>query len=118
MRHKVQGRKFGMKRGRRQSFVRNLVVEMIKRERIETTEARAKEIRPRVERMVHIGKQGTLAARRLLLSRLNNNTTVVRKLVETIAPRYAERPGGYVRIVKTARARKRDGAHVAVIEFV
>lgn len=70
-----------------------------------------------VERLVTIAKRGTLAARRLVQARLGNSRTAGR-LVEDIAPRYADRRGGYLRIIKSGRRRKRDGAPVAIIEFV
>ncbi len=90
---------------------------MIRAERIETTESRAKAIRPIVECLVTHAKKQTLASRRLLLARLHN-ATVVHKLYEEIAPRYKDRNGGYLRIIKTMKAQKRSGASLAVIEFV
>ena len=90
---------------------------VIRRERIQTTEARAKEVRSVVERCVTLAKKGDLARRRILLARLGNKM-VVRKLMEEIAPRYRNRSGGYLRILKGAKTRKRDGARLAVIEFV
>ena len=97
--------------------MRNLANNLIRRERIETTESRAKAIRPLVERMVTIAKKQTLTARRLLLARLHNPKTV-QKLYEDIGPRYKGRLGGYLRIMKLGKARKRDGAKTASIEFM
>lgn len=110
-------RKFHRKKGPRRSFLKNLANNLITKERIETTETRAKEIRPVVERLVTIAKKQQLANLRLLVSRLSNKDTA-QKLFYEIAPRYKERAGGYLRIVKQGRFRKRDAAPLAVIEFV
>jgi large subunit ribosomal protein L17 len=117
MRHKKVGKKFHRKTGQRRAFLRNLASDLIRNEKIETTEVRAKAIRPIVERLVTLAKKQDLAGRRLLISRLGNKK-VVDKIFNEIAPRYAERKGGYLRITKLARSRKRDGARVARIEFV
>ncbi len=117
MRHRVKGKKFGRITGRRKSFLRNLANDLIRTGKIETTEARAKAIRPVMERFVTIAKRGGLPARRLLLSRLGDKRAVER-LLDDFAPRYAERKGGYLRIVKSGKSRKRDGALVATVEFV
>lgn len=97
--------------------MRNLAVDLIRFGKIETTEARAKAIRPAVERFVTVAKKGGLPARRLLLARLGNKRAVER-LLDDVAPRYAERKGGYLRIIKSGKGRKRDGAPVATVEFV
>ncbi len=117
MRHQKNNRKFGRLQGARRSFLRNLANDVIRAERIETTEARVKEIRPIVEKLVTIAKQQTLASRRLILSRVNNKK-ITEKLMSTIGPRYATRAGGYLRITKLAQSRKRDGSRLARIEFV
>lgn len=117
MRHGKKGKKFHRTTGRRRSFLRNLANDLIRKGKIETTEARAKALRPIVERCVTIAKQQSLAARRLLLSRLHDGKAVG-KLYEETASRYKERRGGYLRIVKTAKSRKRDGTRMARIEFV
>ena len=117
MRHHVQGKKFNRTTGPRRAFLRNLANDLIRAGKIETTEARAKAIRPLVERMVTIAKKQTLASRRLLISRLHNKA-IVQKLYEEIGPRYAGRVGGYLRITKLGKSRKRDGAPVARVEFV
>lgn len=117
MRHRVKGKKFGRITGSRKSFLRNLAVDLIRVGKIKTTEARAKAIRPIVERFVSIARKGGLPARRLLLSRLGNKRAVER-LLDDIAPRYAERKGGCLRIIKSGKNRKRDGAPVATVEFI
>lgn len=117
MRHGVRKKKFNREAGPRRSFLRNLTNNAIRKERIETTEARAKAIRPLVERAVTLAKKGNLNSRRILLSRLQDEK-VVKKLMEDLAPRYAGRQGGYTRIVKSAKTRKRDGVRIATIEFV
>lgn len=116
MRHLNKGRKFGRKRGQRRAFLRILAGNLIVRRRITTTEARAKEIRPVVERYVTHAKQQDVASLRLLLSKLPKNA--VYALYHDIAPKYAERKGGYTRITKMVKARKHDAAKMAVIEFV
>lgn len=117
MRHLKKGKKFNRLRGDRISFMRNLVNDIIRVGRIETTEARAKAIRPQAERLVTFAKKQTLAARREILSRVHN-AKVVEKLMRELGPRYAERKGGYLRITKLAKSRKRDGTRMARIEFV
>ncbi len=117
MRHLKKGKKFGRLRGARISFLRNLSNDLIRAGKIETTEARAKAIRPQVERLITFAKKQTLAARRELLSRVHNEK-IVDKLYHDLGPRYAERAGGYLRITKLQKGRKRDGAAVARIEFV
>ncbi len=117
MRHRKEGKKFHRLTGQRKSFLRNLVSNLIRDEKIETTEIRAKAIRPQAERMISMAKKGDLAARRLLLSRLHDKK-IVTKLIEEIGPRYKERKGGYLRITKSGKIRKRDSGRTALIEFV
>lgn len=117
MRHQKKGKKFHRTAGRRRSFLRNLASDLIRSGKIETTEARAKALRPIVERLVTFAKRGDLASRRLLLSRLQNKH-VVRKLCDEVGPRYRERAGGYLKISRLSKSRKRDGGQVARIEFV
>jgi len=112
-----QVQNFGRMRGDRISFIRNLCNDLIRNGSIETTEARAKAIRPTVERLVSHAKKQTVASRRLILSRVGN-ARVTKKLFEDYGPRYATRAGGYLRITKLAQARKRDGTRMARIEFV
>ncbi len=115
--HSKAGKKFGRLRGQRISFLRNLGNDLIRNGKIDTTVARAKAIRPKVERLVSFAKDQTLASRRLILSRVHN-PKVAEKLYSEYGPRYAERKGGYLRITKLAKSRKRDGAGMARIEFV
>ena len=117
MRHLKKGKKFHRLRGPRISFMRNLANDLVRSGTVETTETRAKAIRPVVERLVTIAKQQTLASRRLLASRVHNEK-VVAKLYNDLGPRYAERRGGYLRITKLPATRKRDGTRMARIEFV
>jgi len=117
MRHLKKGRKFHRLKGRRRSFLRNLVNDLVRVGHIETTEARAREIRPFVERLVTAAKAGSLASRRLILRRVHVKE-IAEKLCGEIGQRYKERSGGYLRIVKSAKARKRDGSRLARIEFI
>jgi large subunit ribosomal protein L17 len=117
MRHLKKGKKFNRLRGARISFMRNLANDLIRAGKIETTEARAKAVRPQVERLVTFAKKQTLAARRELIERVHNQQ-IVNKLYHDLGPRYAERSGGYLRITKLAESRKRDGVRMARIEFV
>lgn len=116
MRHQRKGRKLSLKRSERKSFVKILIHNLIMAKRIETTEARAKEIKPKVEKLVTIAKKNNLAAMRLLLARIPKDSAY--KLYHEIAPQYRERKGGYTRVIKTTKARKRDAAKKAIIEFV
>jgi large subunit ribosomal protein L17 len=116
MRHHAVNRKFGRERSVREALLRSLASNLILKGRIETTEARAKEIRSYVEKLVTRGKSRTLASERLLIRRLGGMMPV-RKLIKDISPKYADRKGGYTRIVKTA-PRKGDGSPMAIIEFV
>lgn len=109
-------RKFHRKKGRRRSFVQGLANNLIMKEKMETTVPRAKEIRPIVEHLVTIAKKQQLAGFRILLSRLPKQAA--QKLFYDIAPRYKSRAGGYLRITKEAKHRKRDAAPLAIIEFV
>ncbi len=117
MRHHVNVRKFGREKNQRIALMRGLVASLITHGRILTTEAKAKELRPKVEKMVTRAKNPTLANRRTLLSGLYNDEQVVTKLISDIAPKYTERPGGYTRITKVVQ-RVSDGSPMAVIEFV
>lgn len=109
-------RKFHRERGQRTAFRQGLVSNFIERGKMTTTIARAKDIRPLVERYISIGKKNNLASLRLLLSKLPKKSA--EKMFYEVAPRYKDRKGGYVRITKTANRRKRDGAETAVIELV
>lgn len=115
MRHLKKGRKFSRTRNQRRAFLRALLSQLVTHGRIHTTEARAKELRPLAEKLVTTAKAGTLANRRLAASRIS--APAVAALLRDIAPRYRERQGGYVRIIKLA-PRKSDSARLAIIEFV
>ncbi|HQF97320.1 MAG TPA: 50S ribosomal protein L17 [Candidatus Aminicenantes bacterium] len=112
----MSGRKLGRTTAHREMLLRNLATSLIEKERVRTTVAKAKELRPFVEKLITMGKTGTLAARRRALAVLMKEDAVTR-LFETVAPRFSERAGGYTRIVKLS-PRKGDGAEMAVIELV
>lgn len=117
MRHLKKGKKFHRLTGRRRSFLRNIANDLIRNGKIETTEARAKALRPIVERLITHAKQKDLAARRLILKRVHNRL-VAEKIMGELASRYTSRPGGYLRIIKLAKSKKRDGSRLARVEFV
>lgn len=116
MRHRVSGRHFGRTANQRKALLRGLLASLIKYERIETTVAKAKAVKELADRLVTFGKRGDLHSRRLALSYLPNKE-LVRKLFTEIAPRFADRNGGYVRVVRTG-FRIKDSAPMAILEFV
>ena len=116
MRHKVAGWKLGRNTAHRRSLLRNLVTSLILEERVETTVPKAKAMRPLVEKMITLGKRGDLAARRQAHAYLMTSAAVD-KLFDTIGPRFGDRDGGYLRIVRTAW-QKGDGADKAFIELL
>lgn len=116
MNHHSTKRKFGREAGQRDALVQSLARSLVIHNQITTTLAKAKEIRPIVEKMVTKAKTGTLASRRLLISRVGDAETA-KSLIEVIAPKYKDRKGGYTRIIKLPR-RETDGSEMAVIEFV
>jgi large subunit ribosomal protein L17 len=116
MRHGAAYRKLGRTVSHRQAMFANMAASLIKHEQITTTLPKAKELRPFVEKLVTLGKKGDLHARRQAISAVRD-VTQVGKLFDTLAPRYAERSGGYIRIMK-AGFRHGDNAAMAVIEFV
>ena len=116
MRHGFKGRRFARSVSHRKSMFANLAVSLIEHEQIVTTLPKAKDLRPIVEKLVTLGKRGDLHARRQVIAQIGNEG-VVKRLFDTIAPRYATRNGGYLRIMK-AGFRKGDNAALAVIEFV
>lgn len=116
MRHRKRGRALSRSRSHRAALVRNQVTELLRHEAIVTTEAKAREIRPVAERMITLGKKGTLHARRLAAATLTDKK-VVKRLFDDVGPRFSERPGGYTRIVKLG-PRRGDGARMAHIELV
>ena len=115
MRHKKRGRQLGRDTKHRSMLYRNLVTSLLEYERIETTEAKAKEIRGIADRMITLGKESSLAARRRAASYLMSRK-IVAKLFQEIAPRFTDRAGGYTRLIKT-RIRQGDGARMAVVEL-
>jgi large subunit ribosomal protein L17 len=117
MRHNKSGRKLGRPTDHRMAMLANLAVSLIEHEQIVTTLPRAKDLRPIVEKLVTLAKRGDLHARRLVAAELRNNIPTVKKLFETIGPRYKDRAGGYTRVLK-AGFRYGDSAARAVIEFV
>lgn len=116
MRHRVDGRLFGRPINQRKALLRGLVASLFEYERIETTVAKAKEVRRLAEKIITLGIRGDLHSKRLALSYLPNRS-VMSKLFSEIAPRFSGRNGGYLRIVKT-RNRIKDSSPMAVIEFV
>ena len=116
MRHKVDGRLFGRPANQRKALLRGLVASLLEHERIETTVAKAKEVRKIAEKVITLGIKGDLAAKRLALSYVPNRTVVAR-LFKEIAPRFSGRNGGYLRIIHS-RQRVNDSAPLAVIEFI
>jgi large subunit ribosomal protein L17 len=116
MRHKVSGRKFDRPSDQRRAMFRMLVADLLRHERLKTTEAKAKEVRSIAEKMVTLGKDGTVHARRQAMAYINDKV-VVGKLFDDIGPRFAARPGGYTRIIKLGM-RVGDGAQMAQLELV
>jgi len=116
MRHGVDGRKLSRSTGHRRALFRNLVTDLLNYEEIITTEAKAKEVRGLAEKMITLGKQGGLHARRQALSFIIDKS-VTEKVFAELAPRYAQRPGGYTRIVKLG-PRLGDSAPMVKLELV
>jgi len=116
MRHRVAGVKLSRSPAHRRALFRNLVTALLEHEVIRTTDAKAKETRRWADRMITLGKQGTLHARRRAATVLRR-ASVVKKLFDEIAPRYAERNGGYTRVVKLGH-RLGDAAHLSIVELV
>ena len=116
MRHRVGGRKLQRTSSHRAALFRNMAAALIKHEQITTTLAKAKELRPYVEKLVTLAKKGGLSNRRLAHARILDDAQLV-KLFDVIAPRYADRNGGYIRVIK-AGIRSSDAAPIAIIEFV
>ena len=116
MRHKVAGRLFSRTANQRKALLRGLVSSLFEHQRIETTVAKAKAIKGIAEKLVTFGKRGDLHAKRMVMSYIPNRT-VMSKLFSEIAPRFADRNGGYLRIIQT-RQRVNDRAPMAIIEFI
>ncbi|MDH4270777.1 MAG: 50S ribosomal protein L17 [Candidatus Aminicenantes bacterium] len=116
MRHKVKGRKLRRPTAHRMAMLRNLVTSFLEKERVRTTLAKAKEARPLAEKMITLGKKGTLHARRQVMAFVRKEG-VVTKVFDELGPRFGQRPGGYSRIVKLG-LRGGDGAQMAMLELI
>ncbi len=116
MRHGISQRKLSRKSGHRKALFRNMADALVKHEQIQTTLPKAKELRPYVEKLITLAKRGGLSNRRLAAARMNDDTQV-KKLFDTLGARYANREGGYLRIIK-AGFRAGDASQMAIIEFV
>src|SRR5918997_5817108 len=117
MRHRQDRRKLSRSASHRKALFMNLAREVLDHERIKTTEAKAKAVKPEVEKLITLGKRGDLHARRQAMARLGQDKFVVYKLFEEIAPRYAERNGGYTRILKLG-PRRSDSTEMVFLELV
>lgn len=116
MRHRRKGKTLDRNRAARKALLRNLATSLVLYEHVNTTLAKAKAVKPIVEKLITTGKNKTLVARRKLASYLTIESAV-NKVLEELGPRYAQRPGGYLRIIKLG-ARQGDGAEIAQIQFV
>ena len=117
MRHARSGKKLGRDSAHRKALYANLAGALIEHGRIKTTEAKAKAVKPEVEQLITLAKRGDLHARRQALSALGQDKFTVHKLFEEVAPRYAERPGGYTRILKLG-PRRSDATEMVYLELV
>jgi large subunit ribosomal protein L17 len=117
MRHQKNRHKLGRDSAHRKALLANLSKELIEHERIETTVAKAKAVKPEVEKLITLARRGDLHARRQALSALGQDKFAVYKLFEEIAPRYTERPGGYTRILKLG-PRRSDSTEMVYLELV
>ena len=117
MRHAKKKGKLSRSAAHRRSLLRTMSKQLIEHERIRTTQPKAKALRPEFEKLITLAKRGDLHARRQALSELNQDKFIVHKLFEEIAPRYAQRNGGYTRIVKLG-PRRSDSAEMVFLEFV
>jgi large subunit ribosomal protein L17 len=115
--HRIGGRKLGRKQGPRLSLFKNLTVSVLRYERVQTTEAKAKEISGRVEKAITLAKRGDLTARRQIVAQFPNEPLVVDKLFDEIATKYADRTSGFTRIVRIGQ-RRGDAAEIVQIELV
>jgi len=116
MRHGISGRKLGRKTGHRNALLRNMAAALIKHEQITTTLPKAKELRPYVEKLITLAKRGGLSNRRLAMARLGDEAQL-KKLFDVLATRYADRDGGYTRVLR-AGIRASDAVQMAIIELV
>ena len=117
MRHQRQRYQLSRSASHRKALLMNLVKEIVDHERIKTTEAKAKAVKPDLERLITLAKRGDQHARRQAMARLGQDKYVVYKLFEEIAPRYSERPGGYTRILKLG-PRRSDATEMVLLELV
>ena len=117
MRHQKTRNKLSRDSAHRKALLMNLCKEVIEHERIKTTEAKAKAVKPEVEKLITLAKRGDLHARRQALSQLGQDKFVVYKLFEEVGPRYADRPGGYTRILKLG-PRSSDATEMVLLELV
>ena len=117
MLHHNNVRKFGRDKNQRHALLKGLMLALIAHGKIQTTEAKAKELRPFIEKMITKANIGTLASRRIVISRLYSLTSEANKLINEIAPKYKGRSGGYTRITKLPR-RAGDASKMAIIEFI
>ena len=117
MRHAKQKGKLSRDSAHRRALMRNLCRDVIEHERITTSQAKAKAVKPKLEKMITLAKRGDLHARRQVLSELGQDKFLVHKLFEEVAPRYADRPGGYTRIVKLG-PRRSDSTEMVFLELV
>lgn len=116
MAHRIAGRRLSRTTSHRLAMFRNQVTDLLRHEKIVTTEAKAKELRSIAEKVITLGRRGTLHARRQAL-RIVSDKDVVKKIFDELGPRYASRPGGYTRIIKLG-PRQGDGARMAQLELV
>lgn len=117
MAHRIDGRKLGRKTGPRKALYANLIVAVLRYEQVKTTEARAKEVRGMVERIITLAKGGSLAERRRIMAELPDEPLVIEKLYDEIVPRYGDRNSGYTRVVKLG-PRAGDSAPMVQLELV
>lgn len=117
MAHRIDGRKLSRKTGPRKALYKSLIVAVLRYETIKTTEARAKEVRGQVERIITLAKDGSLASRRRIISELPNEPLVIDKLLNEIAPKYGDRSSGFTRLVKLGQ-RAGDAAPIVQLELV
>ncbi|MDI9325600.1 MAG: 50S ribosomal protein L17 [Alphaproteobacteria bacterium] len=117
MSYHKKARAFSRPKAQRVALMRSLLRSLVIHERIVTTEAKARSLRPMIEKYITLAKKKTLSSRRLLLSRCYNDTVTVKKLIEVIGARYQERKGGYTRVLKVEK-KAGSGRTLAVIEFV
>ncbi|MBA2370233.1 MAG: 50S ribosomal protein L17 [Chloroflexi bacterium] len=117
MAHRIDGRKLGRKTAPRKALYRNLIVAVIRYEQIRTTEAKAKEVRGQVERMITLAKEGSLTSRRRIISEMPNEPLVIDKLMNEIAARYGDRTSGFTRVIRLG-PRAGDAAPIVQLELV